>query len=87
MNKFHKNTISILSTQQDIAEHTNADIQVSVSWFEIYNEAITDLFGYHPPPHADLKIKDDPKNKSFVIQGLTVLHVSSPEEVFELINK
>jgi len=57
-----------------------------VSWFEIYNESIQDLFISNTREREnDFMIKD--KGKGLVVDGLNTYQVSSPEEVFELINK
>lgn len=59
-----------------------------MSWYEIFNEAIHDLFmseSEREGREGGLTIRD--KGKGLTVEGLNSLLVSSPEEVFELINK
>jgi hypothetical protein len=76
---------------------------VSVSWYEIHNESVNDLFtpeggegrrgsegrrgNEERRGGEELKIVDKGKGKGLEVDGLAVLQIASPEEAFELINK
>lgn len=74
-------------TPKDIQEYATDTVTVGVSWYEIHNETIQDLFVPGPPGSKEgLRVKDDRRGR-FVVEGLTTLDVNSSEQVFELINK
>nr|CAG4710584.1 unnamed protein product [Naegleria fowleri] len=60
----------------------NIEFTVKVSFFEIYMEKIFDLF---EPSKQNLAVKEDTNEKTFYVEDLSELYVSSEEEVLRLI--
>ncbi|KAG2391785.1 hypothetical protein C9374_013270 [Naegleria lovaniensis] len=59
----------------------NIEFTVKVSFFEIYMEKIFDLF---EPSKQNLAVKEDTSEKTFYVEDLSELYVSSEEEVLRL---
>lgn len=62
--------------------HNNTDLKISLSFVEIYNETMQDLFDVN----ASLSIREDPLD-GVVVDNLTTLTSSSYEESMELYSK
>ena len=61
----------------------NVEFHIKVSYFEIYNERIRDLLDV---TRTNLPIHED-KNRVPYVKGVTEQFVSSPEEVFAVIDE
>lgn len=58
---------------------------VSLFFVEIYMEKVRDLL-VPDPSLSNLSIREDPKSSSFYIEGCVMADVTSPEEIFQLLN-
>lgn len=65
----------------------DSDVQIRLSYLEIYNETIRDLLSSEPtPPGAGLALREDANNRISVV-GITELVPESPESVLESIQE
>ncbi|TKY86716.1 hypothetical protein EX895_004356 [Sporisorium graminicola] len=65
----------------------DSDVQIRLSYLEIYNETIRDLLSSEPtPPGAGLALREDANNRISVV-GITELVPESPESVLEYIQE
>lgn len=65
----------------------DSDVQIRLSYLEIYNETIRDLLSSVPtPPGAGLALREDANNRISVV-GITELIPESPESVLEYIQE
>ncbi|KAK0526309.1 tubulin-dependent ATPase kip3 [Tilletia horrida] len=63
------------------------DVDIRVSYLEIYNETIRDLLSTHPTPAGQgLALREDSTNKISVV-GITEHIPSSPEAILELLSE
>lgn len=72
---------------QHIFQHLEAccnDYTVSVSHLELYNEELIDLLCMQTPP-PPLRILRDEKRGSMTVSGLEEIKVSSPEDIFKVL--
>ena len=65
----------------------DSDVQIRLSYLEIYNETIRDLLSSEPtPPGAGLALREDANNRISVV-GITELVPESPESVLEYLQE
>lgn len=65
----------------------DSDVQIRLSYLEIYNEAIRDLLSPTPtPPGQGLMLREDATNKISVV-GITEHAPDSPEQVLQMIQE
>ncbi|SPO23037.1 related to kinesin [Ustilago trichophora] len=65
----------------------DSDVQIRLSYLEIYNETIRDLLSSEPtPPGAGLALREDANNRISVV-GITELVPQSPESVLEYLQE
>ncbi|SYW81244.1 related to kinesin [Ustilago bromivora] len=65
----------------------DSDVQIRLSYLEIYNETIRDLLSSEPtPPGAGLALREDANNRISVV-GITELVPENPESVLEYIQE
>ncbi len=65
----------------------DSDVQIRLSYLEIYNETIRDLLSTEPtPPGAGLALRED-ANQRISVVGITELVPESPESVLEYIQE
>ncbi|XP_034948508.1 LOW QUALITY PROTEIN: kinesin-like protein KIF19 [Chelonus insularis] len=61
-----------------------ADVQVAMSYLEIYNENIRDLLN---PSTGYLELRDDSRGRNIQVPGLTEVSTNSTEEVMKLLHQ
>uniref|UniRef100_V5GNM0 Kinesin-like protein n=1 Tax=Kalmanozyma brasiliensis (strain GHG001) TaxID=1365824 RepID=V5GNM0_KALBG len=65
----------------------DSDVQIRLSYLEIYNETIRDLLSSEPtPPGAGLALREDANNRISVV-GITELIPESPESVLQYLQE
>ncbi|XP_063995709.1 kinesin-like protein KIF19 isoform X1 [Diachasmimorpha longicaudata] len=62
----------------------NVDVQVTMSYLEIYNENIRDLLN---PSTGYLELRDESRGRNVQVAGLTEISTNSTEEVMKLLHR